>query len=111
MTSKGIKWDFNAHYAPHFGGVLEAMIKVAKQARMAIFSKADFTDKELMTPFTGAEALINSKPLAYQSANWNDVNRLPLITFSMVNLSEPLHQIKLVVLQSKETIEEIATAY
>ena len=67
MTSKGIKWDFNAHYAPHFGGVLEAMIKVAKQARMAIFSKADLTDKDLMTPFTGAEALINSKPLAYQS--------------------------------------------
>ena len=39
---------------------------------MAILNKADVTDQELMTAFTGAEALINSRPLTYQSANPND---------------------------------------
>jgi len=39
---------------------------------MAILSKADVTDKELMTAFTGAEALINSRSLTYQSVHPND---------------------------------------
>jgi len=35
MTNKGTKWNFNPQYAPHFGGMLETMIKAAKQAIMA----------------------------------------------------------------------------
>jgi len=72
MTNKGIKWNFNPPYAPHFGDVFETMIKAAKRAIMAILSKADVTDEELMTAFTEAEALINSRPLTYQSAHPND---------------------------------------
>ena len=48
------------------------MIKAAKRAILAILSNADVNDEELMTAFTGAEALINSGPLTYQSANPND---------------------------------------
>jgi len=77
MTTKGVKWNFNPPYAPHFGGVFETMIKAAKRAIKAILSKADITDEELMTAFTGAEALINSRPLTYQSAHPND--NVPLI--------------------------------
>ena len=33
---------------------------------------SDVTDEELMTVFTGAEALVNSRPLTYQSANPQD---------------------------------------
>ena len=33
---------------------------------------SDVNDEELMTAFTGAEALINSRPLTYQSANPQD---------------------------------------
>ena len=70
VTSKGI----NPPYAPHFGGVFEMMIKAAKQlqAVMAILGNAGVTDEELMTAFTGAEALINSRPLTYQSADPED---------------------------------------
>ena len=38
----------------------------------AILNNADVKDEELMTAFCGAEALINSRPLTYQSANVQD---------------------------------------
>ena len=72
VSSKGIKWTFSPPYAPHFGGVFETMIKAAKRAVMAILGNADVTDDELMTAFTGAEALINSRPLTCQSADPED---------------------------------------
>ena len=68
-ANKGIKWYFNPPLAPHFGGVHETLIKVAKRASYAILKGADVTDEELMTTFTGAEGLLNSRPLTYQSAN------------------------------------------
>ena len=47
------------------------MIKAAKRAIFAILQNADIND-ELLTAFTGAESLINSRPLAYQTANPKD---------------------------------------
>ena len=72
MASKKIKWTINPSYVPHFGGVFEVMITAAKKAIVAILGNSDATDEELMTAFTGAEALINSRPLTYQSANPQD---------------------------------------
>ena len=69
---KGINWHFNPPAAPHFGGAHEIMIKAAKRAIYAILRNADVTDEGLMTVFTGAEALINSRPLCYQSADPKD---------------------------------------
>ena len=71
-ANQAIKWHFNPPYAPHFGGVHETMIKAAKRAVYAILGNADITDEELHTAFVGAEALINSRPLTYQSANPKD---------------------------------------
>ena len=48
------------------------MIKGAKGAVYAILGNADITDEELMAAFTGAEALLNSRPLTYPSANPED---------------------------------------
>ena len=45
------------------------MIKAAKRAIYSILSKADITDEELSTTFTGAEDLINSRPLTYETAD------------------------------------------
>ena len=75
-ASRGIKWIFNPPLAPHFGGVFEIMIKAAKRAIYAILNSAHVTDEELMSAFIGAEALVNSRPLTYQSCNPRDV--LPL---------------------------------
>ena len=48
------------------------MIRAAKRAIYGILQNADINDEELLTAFTGAEALINSRPLTYQSANPHD---------------------------------------
>lgn len=71
-ANKGIKWIFNPPGAPHFNGVHEVMIKAAKKAIKAILGNADVNDEELMSAIVGAEALINSRPLTYQSSNAAD---------------------------------------
>ena len=72
-SSKGIEWSFNPPYTPHSGGVFEIMIKAAKRAMKNLLGKADINDEELLTVVTGAESLINSRPLSYQTANVKDV--------------------------------------
>ena len=72
VANKGVKWHFNPPLAPHFGGAHESMIKSAKRAINAILGQTDITDEELMTAIIGAEGLINSRPLTYQSANHED---------------------------------------
>ena len=71
-ANQGVQWNFNPPLAPHFGGIHESMIKSAKRAIYGIMANADVNDEELNTVFTGAEALINSRPLTYQSANPHD---------------------------------------
>ena len=68
----GIKWRFNPPLAPHFGGAHESMIKAAKKVVQAVLGNADVTDEELSMASTGAESLITSCPLTYQSANASD---------------------------------------
>ena len=68
----GVKWHFNPPLSPHFSGVHEVMIKAAKKAISAILSSADVTDEELLSAVVGAEGLINSRPLTYQSVNPQD---------------------------------------
>ena len=68
-ANQRIKWKFNPPHTPHFGGAHEILIKGAKRAVYTILGNTDITDEELMTTFTGAEALLNSRPLTYQSAN------------------------------------------
>ena len=71
-ANKGVKWHFNPPHAPHFGGVFETMVKSAKKAIGAILGSADITDEELLSAFTGAKVLMNSRPRAYLSANLKD---------------------------------------
>ncbi len=70
---KKITWHFQPPAAPHFSGVHERMVQSAKRAIYAILNSAEITDEELHTAVTGAMALINSRPLTYQSANPDDI--------------------------------------
>ena len=72
-ANRGVKWYFNPPAAPHFSGVHEVMIKAAKRAIYSILGNADITDEELQSAIIGAEGLINSRPLTYQSANEKDI--------------------------------------
>ena len=62
-ANRGVKWNFTPPLSPHFGGVHETMIKTAKRAMNAVIRNADITDEALITVATGAEALVNSRPL------------------------------------------------
>ena len=70
------KWHFNPPAGPHFGGAHESLIKSSKRALAATLADRDVTDEEMYTAITGAEALVNSRPLAYQSSDPRDL--LPL---------------------------------
>lgn len=73
MTSnQGVNWYWNPPSASHFGGVLEAMIKLSKQAIYAILKDADITDEELQTTFIGVKSLMNSRLLTALSDDPND---------------------------------------
>ena len=72
MANKGIKWKFNPPGASHFGGLYEALIKSSKCAINAVLGNADITEEELLTAITGAEGLLNSRPLTYQSIDAKD---------------------------------------
>ena len=58
-----------AHY---FSGVHKVIIRASKKAIYAILSCADVTDEELLRTVVGAEGLINSRLLTYQSVNPQD---------------------------------------
>ena len=63
---KGIKWTFNPPYSPHHGGAFESMVKAAKKSMNIHFGNSDINDEELLTLATGAESMINSRPITYQ---------------------------------------------
>ncbi|XP_053406667.1 uncharacterized protein LOC123558187 [Mercenaria mercenaria] len=71
-NEKRINWKFLPPNAPHFGGAHESMVKCAKRALFAILKNGDITDEDLITAVVGAEGLINSRPLTYQSSNPKD---------------------------------------
>ena len=61
---------------PHFSGVHDIIVKAAKKAIYAILVSANITDEELLSAVVGAEGLINSRPLTYQSSDPADLTPL-----------------------------------
>ncbi len=56
----------NAH---HWGGVFERMVKSTKRCLRKVIGRAHLSHDELLTAVTEIEAVINSRPLSYISAN------------------------------------------
>ena len=71
-THLKISWE----YAPHHGGAFESLIKSAKRALYSQLAQDDFTDEELQTSISGAESIINSRPITYKSASSEDITPL-----------------------------------
>ena len=65
MKDKIQKSAANQHINWHFSPGI--MTKTGKQAIRAILGTAVINDEKLTTAFTGEEALINSRPLTYQT--------------------------------------------
>ena len=68
------------------------MITAAKKAIYAILSNADVTDEALLSAVVGAEGLINSRPLTYQTANPQDPVLSPPTTFCTGSWGVGSHQ-------------------
>ena len=83
---KNIEWKFNTPEAPHMGGTWERLIRSIKSTLKIILSEQVVNDFVLVTLFTKAEALINSRPLTYVS---NDVNDLEALTPSHFLIGRP----------------------
>lgn len=89
------------------------MIKAAKKAISSILANADVNDKELMTAFIRAEALLNSRPLTYQTSNPKDItlltstystSTLPLTSTS--SMDSPVAKVLLKQLASLHTTQD-----
>ena len=65
------------------------MVESVKRAAVAILNNADIKDEELMIALCGTKALINSRPLTYQSA---DVKDNVSLTFYMAKWEDILPQ-------------------
>ncbi len=55
--------------APWWGGVFERMVKSTKRCLRKVIGRAHLSQDELLTAVTEIEAVINSRPLSYISAN------------------------------------------
>ena len=70
--NRGVVWKFNPPLARHLNSLHEVLIKAAGRSMANVLSNADLTNEELMAAMVGAEALMNSRPITYQSSNEDD---------------------------------------
>ena len=77
LQQKEIKWKFNPPDAPHMGGVWERLIRSIKTTLSVILCEsAILNDFTLQTVLTEIEAILNSRPLTYNSDDPNDLEPL-----------------------------------
>lgn len=76
LSAKGITWHFMPPYAPNFGGLWEASVKLAKRHLLKTCQSSLFTFEEFSTLLCQIEACINSRPLVPLSPDPNDVRAL-----------------------------------
>ncbi|XP_070068166.1 uncharacterized protein [Drosophila takahashii] len=68
----GVEFCFIPPRAPHFGGLWEAAVKSMKNLLIKCMSDSGMTYEELQTIAIGAEAILNSRPIAGHSEDPND---------------------------------------
>ena len=68
LAGLGCTWLFNIERAPWWGGAFERLVKSTKRCLRKLIGRAHFSHDELLTAVTEIEAVINSRPLSYVSA-------------------------------------------
>ncbi|XP_065089129.1 uncharacterized protein LOC135710468 [Ochlerotatus camptorhynchus] len=92
-ASEGITWHLTPPKAPHFGGLWEAAIKVAKKHLFRTLGSSRMSFEEMCTVLAQIEAIMNSRPLLPMTEDPNDMSALTpahfLIGSSLHALPDP----------------------
>ncbi|KAG1926140.1 guanine nucleotide-binding protein G(I)/G(S)/G(O) subunit gamma-2 [Pimephales promelas] len=83
LAKQQISLHFNPPAAPHFGGVWEREIRSVKAALYTTLGSESVTEEVLRTVLIEIEAILNSKPLGYVSADIADADPITPNCFLM----------------------------
>ncbi len=83
LAKQQISFHSNTPFAPHFGGVWEREIRSVKAALYTTLGSETVTEEVLRTVLIEIEAILNSKPLGYVSADIADLDPITPICLLM----------------------------
>ena len=69
MSGQGVCWSFNLEKAPWWGGFFERMVRCVKRCLKKTIHQSLLSYEELLTVLLEVEAVLNSRPLTYVSAD------------------------------------------
>lgn len=72
LGNNGTTFHFVPPGSPHFNGLAEAAVKMAKSAMIKVIGESKLTFEEMSTVLTQIEAALNSRPLYATSSDGND---------------------------------------
>ncbi|XP_052418883.1 uncharacterized protein LOC127963166 [Carassius gibelio] len=93
LAKQKITFHFNPPAAPHFGGAWEREIRSVKSALYTVIGAQPVSDEVLRTVLLEVEAILNTKPLGYTSANIADLDAITPNILLMGRLDGALPQV------------------
>ena len=63
LQRQNVQWFFNPPCGPHFGGIWERLIRIAKRTILIILGSRKLTLDVFQTILTETESMLNSRPL------------------------------------------------
>lgn len=93
LAKQKIAFHFNPLAAPHFGGAWEREIRSVKSALYTVIGAQPVSEEVLRTVLLEVEAILNTKPLGYTSANIADLDAITPNILLMRRLDGALPQV------------------